>query len=200
MDQCSPLRKRTAHTGTLRLKRLAAHVLAALSAAGFVAVLALWVCSFFTAGSLIWDAPGRILVVVTQRNLIGVRLYAAAQSTPRKLRLTWFENPDSPGNYGLWDEFDPRLKKKWLFLAPRLGIGYYQDTSRYRWQTASGTNHSLYFPHWLAILILGIWPAWWYSRIWTRRRRARRGCCIQCGYDLRASPDRCPECGRQINT
>jgi len=48
-------------------------------------------------------------------------------------------------------------------------------------------------PHWFVMLLLGIAPA---ARLRAAVPRSRRdGLCAFCGYDLRATPDRCPECG-----
>lgn len=35
----------------------------------------------------------------------------------------------------------------------------------------------------------------WLYRMRRRRLRAEHGLCLECGYDLRASTERCPECG-----
>jgi hypothetical protein len=49
--------------------------------------------------------------------------------------------------------------------------------------------------YWLPTVLLLIAPLAW---LWLLRRRLakpRSGICSACGYDLRATPDRCPECG-----
>jgi hypothetical protein len=51
-------------------------------------------------------------------------------------------------------------------------------------------------PHWVGVVLFGLLPSI-VLLSWLRSRKLRLtvGCCKSCGYDLRATPDRCPECG-----
>jgi hypothetical protein len=58
-------------------------------------------------------------------------------------------------------------------------------------------------PRWMPVAALGLLPVVRLGlaggRTLRHRRRSVRGRCAACGYDLRATPDRCPECGRNAN-
>lgn len=54
--------------------------------------------------------------------------------------------------------------------------------------------HQLTLPIWPLILLASVAPGALVVGAYRRRHR-QPGFCTRCGYDLRATPDRCPECG-----
>lgn len=50
-------------------------------------------------------------------------------------------------------------------------------------------------PLWWVVVLTSIFPVLWIASHRRRRRFERIRLCRRCGYDLRATPGRCPECG-----
>jgi hypothetical protein len=76
----------------------------------------------------------------------------------------------------------------------RNGFRAQRETSR-----AGGNGyHSVLrvvFPCWLVVLLTCLLPGCWLLERTREATRRQSGLCTACGYDLRASPGRCPECG-----
>ena len=54
----------------------------------------------------------------------------------------------------------------------------------------------LLVPYWFITAAAAVPPALWAARRWRQHRRSILGMCLSCGYDLRATAGRCPECGK----
>jgi hypothetical protein len=170
-----------------RLLRILATAATLLSAALFVAVVVFWARSRWHADAYVLypgvpaadpyqflPPNGRITV-----GSYDAELYATAYSVtrPQDLSTSWsWIGVDVLGpefRHWPWGEFD------WAKT----------DSGPIRFRRAA-------IPSWFAAALTGTPPAvQWIRR---RRRRAlasRVGCCHHCGYDCRATPDRCPECG-----
>ncbi|HEX4793705.1 MAG TPA: hypothetical protein VH370_07940 [Humisphaera sp.] len=76
-----------------------------------------------------------------------------------------------------------------------------RDDHFFRWANYLGPDwlgEVCWGPFWAIVTLFATWPLIWAlfkRKEIRRRRRMRSGHCQSCGYDLRATPDRCPECG-----
>jgi hypothetical protein len=93
--------------------------------------------------------------------------------------------------YPIIDPADP-----WAGMPVLLHMGGFQLCYERNEDPPANRHRSirLTIPIWFVFCIT-VLPVTWTAARWRRSRRRERGQCGVCGYDLRATPDRCPECG-----
>jgi hypothetical protein len=81
-------------------------------------------------------------------------------------------------------------------------LGLFPPERKALWPGARATQVRYFVPCWLIFSAAAVLPASWRLARSKLHRRRTAGCCLACGYDLRATPDksgpqfdRCPECG-----
>jgi hypothetical protein len=183
------------------MKRRIVNLLTALSLVLCVAVLALWVRSYLRV-----DVAGRTAMWPEGQNWYwrdwhlwsadgGVRLMSegflvnstsfADQWAQKVGRGYWNASP--PGQNSPREPFPRNL---WFDLwSQRKG------NNRVGPEVIYSDDLNVRVPYWAMAVAAGIAPALWLIHARSRRKRLRSSLCPACGYDLRASPERCPECG-----
>jgi hypothetical protein len=197
------------------VKRAVLTILSVLSLLLFVALAGLWVRSHLVAEHVVLgaaDGGG----------------YYVAQSAKGGISVGWYSNWDHGGRWIRYDVRPGRAAARRKSAATRyrsaatvrrefLGVGYYSGTY-YTWPSYLYPNvvppPPQTDPRWMAmgfrsvgvsyasIIVLLLLPSAYACRMFGElirdRRRRRAGYCRGCGYDLRATPERCPECGTSV--
>jgi hypothetical protein len=165
-----------------RLRRILLNTAAALSLLLCLATAADWVNSY------------RGYWVIRHETESGVRIIASDYGGLYLFRETAERTSPDPG-------------PTFTYCVPRLGpfaaLERVFETNAERWKpvrvlSRSGKDFHEYcviIAHWVLVPPFAALPLLRF-RAWRRhRRRAISGMCPKCGYDLRATPERCPECG-----
>lgn len=164
-----------------------------------------------------WVARDRVRWARTGGHLFSVDLYemgiaVTAAPSDREQALVWRKNPSQaelrrtgwfdPDVYPLVVH-EPRTPYSSLFLGP---VVYETQGASIRWGRVPDTTHLrlarlvILTPvvAMAGLLLPALCGARWLLRRDRRLSRLRKGLCARCGYDLRESAGRCPECGETI--
>ena len=151
---------------------------AATSLALCIGTAALWVRSFFRFDSFGWhDAPDCGFQVSSSTGEFFV------------VRLIHLR-PDMWGSGWSSYPISPELRHARRVGTTLLGFQYYSAWLPF------GTGEVLVgVPYWAVLVVFALAPTVAVAKRLRSSRWSFRGRCAKCGYDLRATPGRCPECG-----
>ncbi|HET6251869.1 MAG TPA: polysaccharide biosynthesis/export family protein [Tepidisphaeraceae bacterium] len=76
-------------------------------------------------------------------------------------------------------------------------LGFQFDADNIPAYTHTRREWSFIAPDWALCLLFAVFPTLSFLRLLRRRRWMKTDRCSNCGYDLRATPLRCPECGKE---
>ena len=164
--------------------------LAAVLIVSAVCVAAMWVISYATP---FWVHRDREYAGVIGGSLHRGRLWIGQN-------VTRYQTDPPPGR-AVWraGRF-VRTLSIWRFDSPEwlawIGIDWRWKTLRVPGPYAHVQHErNVCCPLWLPAALAAASGVLLGRPAWTERRRLRGGLCPTCGYDLRMSPQRCPECG-----
>jgi len=189
-----------------RIGKIIVSLFALISAILFVALVALWIRSYFVGEILDYCIRDRANPIVD--NVLSVR------SGQGGVRFTFDEwgawefgvrKPSDPNQHS--KRFDYRRLDPYYPYAlnttgfKRFGFewsGYDEVISNTSVGSGIIRERNLIAPYWSLVVVTIPLPliflfTWKKQR--TQKYRLAQGFCIQCGYDLRATPGQCPECG-----
>jgi hypothetical protein len=164
------------------MKRRLLNLLTAMSLLLCVAVVVVWVRSYWVGDALLWGevsgSPVSVAGVSTSSGVVAVGRGSVDADYFRGRRslhhLHYVRHPAAGRSSALGRG-----------LFGKLGFGMIR-------RPYSTDVFIVLLPMWLVAVLTALPPLAFYFR----HRRQIPGLCPACGYDLRATPGKCPECGR----
>ncbi len=185
------------------MRRTVFNVVSALSLVACVATIVLWVRSYWFKTSLTSEFAGVAQPLNWDITLTGGDCFfeSGCATSNRLLRhrgILYFDD----------SRHDP--PRSVSVLIGDMKAGWWPDGFLGIYFRTLGLNRYLVLPCWCLVFVFAVLPACRSLprlRKWYRRRyRLTHGLCVNCGYDLRATPQangpllaRCPECGSEAH-
>jgi hypothetical protein len=179
-----------------RLPRILSNAATAVSLVFLVLTLAAWARGYWVADRVVvWKYRADYRACAVVRGQPGCVLVLgfggpADGTVEAPPVIEWRREPAAAA----WDVGFTRSARRWEFARFVWQSHELAWNSEARQRTPELWEFLLIVPLCFPAALFAIGPAVALMR-WRRRRGRREGLCPACGYDLRATPDRCPECG-----